>query len=115
MKDNLLLLHLRLVINIIWLGFGHMIITHRLTVDFGWKNGVAAKDWPNVAKKGQIDFMEMELRMLEDVVRSVHDEMIYLREREEDMHGINRATNSKTAWLGFYSMFVCLSVAGLQL
>ncbi|KAI3973250.1 hypothetical protein MKW92_001490 [Papaver armeniacum] len=86
-----------------------------LTVDFDWRSGVAAKDWPNVAKKGQIDFMEMELRKLEDVIRSVHDEMIYLREREEEMQGINRATNSKMAWLGFLSLFVCLSVAGLQL
>ncbi|KAI3869032.1 hypothetical protein MKX03_016250 [Papaver bracteatum] len=86
-----------------------------LTVDFDWRSGVAAKDWPNVAKKGQIDFMEMELRKLEDVVRSVHDEMIYLREREEEMQGINRATNSKMAWLGFLSLLVCLLVAGLQL
>ncbi|XP_042488557.1 transmembrane emp24 domain-containing protein p24delta9-like [Macadamia integrifolia] len=26
-----------------------------LTVDFDWRTGVAAKDWSNVAKKGQID------------------------------------------------------------
>jgi len=26
-----------------------------LTVDFDWKTGVAAKDWSNVAKKGQVD------------------------------------------------------------
>lgn len=26
-----------------------------LTIDFEWKTGVAAKDWSNVAKKGQVD------------------------------------------------------------
>lgn len=26
-----------------------------VTVDFDWRTGVAAKDWPSVAKKGQID------------------------------------------------------------
>lgn len=26
-----------------------------LTVDFDWKSGVTSRDWPNVAKKGQID------------------------------------------------------------
>ncbi|KAI3961088.1 hypothetical protein MKW92_003050 [Papaver armeniacum] len=42
--------------------------------------------------------MEIELRKLE----------------EEEMQGINRAINSKMAWLGFLSLLVCLSVAGLQ-
>lgn len=26
-----------------------------LTVDLDWRTGVAAKDWSNVAKKGQVD------------------------------------------------------------
>jgi hypothetical protein len=26
-----------------------------LTIDLEWKTGVAAKDWSNVAKKGQVD------------------------------------------------------------
>lgn len=27
----------------------------KLTVDFDWRTGVHAKDWPNVAKKGSVD------------------------------------------------------------
>ncbi|KAF3771934.1 Transmembrane emp24 domain-containing protein p24delta10 [Nymphaea thermarum] len=30
-----------------------------VTVEFVWKTGVAAKDWPNVAKKGQIDVRDL--------------------------------------------------------
>ncbi|RWR78370.1 transmembrane emp24 domain-containing protein p24delta9 [Cinnamomum micranthum f. kanehirae] len=86
-----------------------------ITVEFEWKTGVAAKDWSNVAKKGQIDAMELELKKLEDTVKSIHDEMFYLREREEEMQELNRTTNSRMAWLSFLSLFICLSVAGLQL
>ncbi|XP_057948036.1 transmembrane emp24 domain-containing protein p24delta9-like [Malania oleifera] len=85
-----------------------------LTVDFDWKTGVAAKDWSNVAKKGQIDVMEIELSKLSETVQSIHDEMFYLREREEEMQELNRATNTNMAWLSFVSLLVCLSVAGLQ-
>ncbi|KAJ4973011.1 hypothetical protein NE237_006185 [Protea cynaroides] len=86
-----------------------------LTVDFDWRSGVAAKDWSNVAKKGQIDIMELELKKLHDIVTSIHDEMFYLREREEEMQDLNIVTNSRMAWLSFLSLLVCLSVAGLQL
>ncbi|KAL9328823.1 hypothetical protein ACSQ67_003826 [Phaseolus vulgaris] len=86
-----------------------------LTVDFDWKTGVAAKDWSNVAKKGQVDVMELELRKLQDSVASIHDEMFYLREREEEMQELNRATNSRMFWLSLLSLLVCLSVAGMQL
>ncbi|XP_078432607.1 transmembrane emp24 domain-containing protein p24delta7-like [Wolffia australiana] len=86
-----------------------------LTVDFEWKSGIATKDWPKVAKKGQVEGMELELKKLEDTVQSIHDEMFYLRSREEEMQELNRTTNSRMAWLSFLSLGVCLSVAGLQL
>ncbi|XP_059451637.1 transmembrane emp24 domain-containing protein p24delta9-like [Corylus avellana] len=86
-----------------------------VTVDFDWRTGVAAKDWSKVAKKGQIEVMELELKKLFDTVTSIHDEMFYLREREEEMQQLNRATNSKMATFSFLSILVCLSVASLQL
>ncbi|KAF5190110.1 Transmembrane emp24 domain-containing protein p24delta9 [Thalictrum thalictroides] len=86
-----------------------------ITIDFEWKTGIAAKDWTNVAKKGQIDVMQLELKKLEDIVQSIHDEMFYLREREEEMQELNRATNSRMGWLSFLSLCICFSVAGLQL
>lgn len=86
-----------------------------VTIDFEWKSGVAAKDWSKVAKKGQIEVMEVELKKLFDTVASIHDEMFYLREREEEMQLLNRATNSNMAGLSFCSLLVCLSVAALQL
>ncbi|KAG0471745.1 hypothetical protein HPP92_016291 [Vanilla planifolia] len=69
-----------------------------ITLEFDWRTGVAAKDWTNVAKKGQIGAMELELKKLVDTVKSIHDETFYLREREEEMQEMNRATNLR--WLG---------------
>ncbi|XP_044492606.1 transmembrane emp24 domain-containing protein p24delta9-like [Mangifera indica] len=86
-----------------------------LTVDFDWRTGVQAKDWSNVAKKGTVDFMELELKKLFDTVDSIHQEMFYLRERESEMQQLNEATNSRMAWLSGLSLFICITVAGLQL
>ncbi|GMI67418.1 hypothetical protein like AT1G14010 [Hibiscus trionum] len=87
----------------------------RMTIDFDWKSGVAAKDWSNVAKKGQVETMEIELKKLYDTVLAIHEEMFYLREREEEMQQLNKETNSNMATLGLFSLLLCLSVAGLQI
>jgi hypothetical protein len=83
--------------------------------EFDWRSGVSTKDWPSVAKKGKVDMMELELKKLEETIKNIHEEMFYLREREEEMQNLNRRTNSSMAWLGFLSLGICLSVAGLQL
>ncbi|KAG7591599.1 GOLD domain [Arabidopsis thaliana x Arabidopsis arenosa] len=85
-----------------------------LIIDFDWRTGIHTKDWSNVAKKSQVETMEFEVKKLFETVNSIHDEMFYLRDREEEMHNLNIATNSKMAWLSFVSLAVCLSVAGLQ-
>ncbi|XP_021905309.1 transmembrane emp24 domain-containing protein p24delta9-like [Carica papaya] len=86
-----------------------------LTVEFEWKSGVAAKDWSKVAKKGQVELMELELKKLYDMVTSIHEEMFYLREREAEMQLLNRSTNSKMGSFSLFSILICLSVASLQL
>ncbi|CAH1431554.1 unnamed protein product [Lactuca virosa] len=86
----------------------------KIPIEFDWRSGLAAKDWSNVAKKGSVDAMELELKKLADFVTSIHEEMFYLREREHDMQELNNKTNSRMALLSFLSLFVCLSVAGLQ-
>ncbi|XP_047086894.1 transmembrane emp24 domain-containing protein p24delta7-like [Lolium rigidum] len=86
-----------------------------IAFEFDWRSGVSAKDWSSVAKKGQVDIMELELKKLEDTIKSIHEEMFYLREREGEMQVLNGRTNTWMAWLSFLSLGICLSVAGLQL
>ncbi|ESQ34301.1 hypothetical protein EUTSA_v10008758mg [Eutrema salsugineum] len=85
-----------------------------LNVDLDWRTGVHSKSWSSVAKKSQVEVMEFEVKKLIETVISIHEEMFYLRDREEEMQNLNRATNSKMAWLSFLSLFVCLGVAGMQ-
>ncbi|CAL0317187.1 unnamed protein product [Lupinus luteus] len=86
-----------------------------VTVEFDWKSGVAAKDWSKVAKKGQVDVMEFELKRMYDTILSIHDEMFYLRGREVEMQELNKATNTKMFTFSFFSLVLCLSVVALQL
>nr|KAJ0214759.1 hypothetical protein LSAT_V11C400221890 [Lactuca sativa] len=86
-----------------------------LTVEFEWKSGLSAKDWSRVAKRGQIEMMELDLKKLFDTVNLIHDEMYYLRRREESMQVLIRSTNSKMATFSFFSLIVCLAVASMQL
>ncbi|XP_047308940.1 transmembrane emp24 domain-containing protein p24delta9-like [Impatiens glandulifera] len=85
-----------------------------LTIDFEWRTGVAAKDWSSIAKKGTVDSMETELKKLQEVITSIHEEMFYLRDREKEMQELNIGTNSTIGWLSFLSLCVSLGVAGLQ-
>ncbi|XP_052485642.1 transmembrane emp24 domain-containing protein p24delta8-like [Gossypium raimondii] len=78
-----------------------------MTIEFDWKSGVAAKDWSKTK--------EIELKKLYDTVSAIHEEMFYLRERDEEMQELNKETNSKMATLSFFSLLLCLSVAGLQI
>ncbi|CAH2066364.1 unnamed protein product [Thlaspi arvense] len=85
-----------------------------LSIDFEWRTGVQSKSWATVAKKSQVEVMEFDVKSLLDTVNSIHEEMFYLREREEEMQDLNRSTNAKMAWLSFLSLFVCIGVAGMQ-
>ncbi|KAJ0635837.1 putative transmembrane emp24 domain-containing protein [Helianthus annuus] len=54
------------------------------SVDFTWRSGVAAEAWTKVVKKGSVDAMELELKKMEDTIKWIHEEMLYLRERFVD-------------------------------
>ncbi|GJW66239.1 fructose-bisphosphate aldolase-lysine N-methyltransferase, chloroplastic [Tanacetum coccineum] len=53
------------------------------SVELNWRSGVAAKDWSNVAKKGSIDAMELELKKMEATTTWIREEMTYLGGRRD--------------------------------
>jgi p24 family protein delta-1 len=61
------------------------------TIRLDWKTGVAATNWDDIAKKENLDLMATELRKLEQVVKEIHEEMLYFRTREEEMRNLNGA------------------------
>ncbi|KAG2705293.1 hypothetical protein I3843_05G041500 [Carya illinoinensis] len=86
-----------------------------VSVNLDWRTGIAAKDWESVAKKEKIEGVELELRKLEGAVEAIHDNLLYLKNREADMRTVSERTNSRVAWFSIMSLGVCISVSALQL
>lgn len=85
------------------------------SISLDWRTGIAAKDWASVARKEKIEGVELELLKLEGAVQAIHDNLIYLKNRESEMREVSESTNSKVAWLSIMSLGVCVLVSVLQL
>ncbi|KAL7208776.1 hypothetical protein ACSBR1_030498 [Camellia fascicularis] len=84
-------------------------------VSLEWRVGVNAKDWETVARKEKIEGVELELMKLEGAVQAIHQNLIYLKDREAEMREVSERTNSRVAWFSIMSLGVCIVVSGLQL
>eukprot|EP00475_Leptophrys_vorax_P023679 TRINITY_DN3245_c0_g2_i3.p1 TRINITY_DN3245_c0_g2~~TRINITY_DN3245_c0_g2_i3.p1 ORF type:complete len:220 (-),score=29.10 TRINITY_DN3245_c0_g2_i3:119-778(-) len=98
-----------------WLPVDHPTDVHSVQVELEWKIGVAAKDWSKIAKKDKLDGIGLELRKLDEAVKSIREEMTFFRKRESEMRDLNEVTNSRVAWLSVVSLLVCVGLAALQL
>lgn len=58
-------------------------------VKLDWNTGLGATDWEEVAKKENLDVMATELRKLEQMVKDIHQEMLFLKKTEEEMRNLN--------------------------
>ncbi|GAB2271480.1 hypothetical protein Dimus_006319 [Dionaea muscipula] len=84
------------------------------TLSLDWKIGIAAKDWDSVAKKEKIEGVELELRKLEEIVESVHENLIYIKNREAEMREVSEKTNTRVAYFSIMSIGICIGVSGFQ-
>mmetsp|Transcript_11866 Transcript_11866/g.37701 ORF Transcript_11866/g.37701 Transcript_11866/m.37701 type:complete len:217 (+) Transcript_11866:143-793(+) len=80
-----------------------------------WKTGVAATDWDAIAKKENLDAMGTELKRLEETVKEIHAEMLYMKKREEEMRDMNEDTNSRVLWFSIGSLGICIGMGVWQL
>ncbi|ESQ35912.1 hypothetical protein EUTSA_v10008686mg [Eutrema salsugineum] len=85
-----------------------------VSINVDWKTGIAAKDWDSIAKKEKIQGVELEIRKLEGAVEAIHENLLYLRDREAEMRTVNEKTNSRVAWYSIMSLGICIAVSGLQ-
>ncbi|KAE8664657.1 Transmembrane emp24 domain-containing protein p24delta3 [Hibiscus syriacus] len=60
---------------------GHYQGAGEVSVNIDWKNGIAAKDWESVARKEKIEGVELELLKLEGAADSIHQNLLYLKDR----------------------------------
>ncbi|XP_030545135.1 transmembrane emp24 domain-containing protein p24delta5-like isoform X2 [Rhodamnia argentea] len=97
-----------------WIGGKHQEAAG-LTIGLDWKIGIAAKDWESVAKREKIQGMELELLKLEGAVQAIHDNLIYLKNREAEMREVSEKTNARVARFSLMSLGACIVVSVLQL
>ncbi|GLT41921.1 hypothetical protein SLA2020_159490 [Shorea laevis] len=85
-----------------------------VSINIDWKTGIAAKDWESVARKEKIEGVELELRKLEGAVEAIHENLLYLKNREAEMRIVSEGTNSKVAWFSIMSLAICIVASALQ-
>ncbi|XP_011027699.1 PREDICTED: transmembrane emp24 domain-containing protein p24delta4-like [Populus euphratica] len=59
--------------------------------------------------------VELEVRKLKDHAEAIHNNLLYLKQREADMREVSEKTNSRVAWFSIMSLGVCIVVSVLQL
>jgi len=84
-------------------------------VSFTLRTGLDTKDYSAAAKKDSLKPLEVELRRLEDTVTAIHNDLMYMLEREDIMRKTNDSTASRVLWFSFFSMFVLVSLAFSQI
>ncbi|KAA0057325.1 hypothetical protein IC582_010084 [Cucumis melo] len=86
-----------------------------VSLNLDWRTGISAKDWDSVAKKEKIEGVQLELLKLEGAVQAIHENLIYLKNREADMRIVSEKTNGRVAWFSIMSLGVCIFASALQL
>ncbi|XP_057806174.1 transmembrane emp24 domain-containing protein p24delta3-like [Salvia miltiorrhiza] len=96
-------------------GGGHNAGGGDISINIDWKTGIAAKDWDSVARKEKIEGVELELRKLEGAVEAIHENLLYLKNREAEMRTVSEKTNARVAWYSLMSLGVCILVSLAQI
>lgn len=83
-------------------------------VSLDMKHGVEAKSYDDLAKAEKLKPLEVELRRLEDLSKSIVDDFAYMRKREEEMRDTNESTHSRVMYFSVFSMLCLLGLATWQ-
>ncbi|BFZ11692.1 hypothetical protein BsWGS_14731 [Bradybaena similaris] len=78
------------------------------------KHGIEAKNYDDIAKAEKLKPLEVELRRLEDLSKSIVDDFAYMRKREEQMRDTNESTHSRVMYFSVFSMLCLLGLATWQ-
>lgn len=95
--------------------YGHDRQLVEASVNIDLKIGIAAKDWDTIARKEKMEGVELELTKLEMLVESIHENIVYLRNKELEMRAVSDITNSRVAWYSIISIAICILVSTWEL
>mmetsp|Transcript_72559 Transcript_72559/g.84286 ORF Transcript_72559/g.84286 Transcript_72559/m.84286 type:complete len:215 (+) Transcript_72559:22-666(+) len=69
------------------------------TINLEFLLGTETHDYRSLATREHLKPLELNLRVMEDTVRSLHSEYTYYKEREEEMRNTNEHMNAKVMWM----------------
>jgi p24 family protein delta-1 len=73
-------------------------------ISFEVETGMDINEVKRIEKAEKLKPIELELRMIEQMLKGIVDEMEYLKEREIRMRDTNESTNERVASLSLLSM-----------
>ncbi|XP_076098074.1 transmembrane emp24 domain-containing protein 10-like [Mytilus galloprovincialis] len=85
-----------------------------IEVTLALKHGVEAKQYDDLAKAEKLKPLEVELRRLEDLSKSIVDDFEYMKSREKEMRDTNESTHSRVMYFSIFSMCCLLGLATWQ-
>ncbi|XP_015079004.2 transmembrane emp24 domain-containing protein p24delta3-like [Solanum pennellii] len=95
--------------------YSHVLGNKSVAISLQWKIGIDAKDWYSIARKEKIEGVELELMKLKGLAQTVHENLLYLKKREEEMRGVSERTNGAVAWFSMTSLSICIMAAAVQI
>ncbi|KAG7194572.1 vesicle coat component [Scheffersomyces spartinae] len=81
-------------------------------VELDIESGAAARDWNALQTANKLKPAEVELKRIEEVTNEIHEQLTYLKVREERMRDTNESTNARVKW---FSIVVVFSLIGFGL
>jgi len=84
-------------------------------VNLDIKTGLGSVDYKELAKKEHLSGVQVELKKLEDTLRTIKLDMEHLRDREARMRNTSESTNSKAAWLSIMTLTTCVVLSAWQM
>lgn len=78
-------------------------------VNFDVLTGTETFDYENLAKKEDLKPVEVNLRMMEDIVKSIHSQYVYFRNRANAFGHTTESTHARVQWLG--ALCILLGIA----
>lgn len=85
------------------------------SVAFHFKVGTEGIDYSTLATKEKLKPMEIQLRVMEDTVRSIHGEYVYYKEKEAEMRSTNEHMTAKVVWMAVLVIIIFIVFSYLQL
>eukprot|EP01120_Amphizonella_sp_Union-15-10_P012271 TRINITY_DN5420_c0_g1_i1.p1 TRINITY_DN5420_c0_g1~~TRINITY_DN5420_c0_g1_i1.p1 ORF type:complete len:208 (-),score=32.53 TRINITY_DN5420_c0_g1_i1:25-648(-) len=79
---------------------------NKRTVELEFMPEEPEQDYSAIAKKEKLKPLEIQIRVIEDLVKHIRLEMLHRREREERHRDVNESTNSRAAWLSILTMSI---------